>query len=84
MKKILLFAMGLAMSASTLAEETEKVETTIAGDIVSSYIWRGLDAGSTAVQPTLGIGYKGLSLTAWGSYGLTNPDDTKEFDLTPG
>ena len=70
MKKILLFAMGLAMSASTLAEETEKVETTIAGDIVSSYIWRGLDAGSTAVQPTLGIGYKGLSLTAWGSYGL--------------
>ena len=84
MKKILLFAMGLAMSASTLAEETEKVETTIAGDIVSSYIWRGLDAGSTAVQPTLGIGYKGLSLTAWGSYGLTNPDDTKEFDLTLG
>ena len=84
MKKILLFAMGLAMSASTLAEETEKVETTIAGDIVSSYIWRGLDAGSTAVQPTIGIGYKGLSLTAWGSYGLTNPDDTKEFDLTLG
>ena len=38
MKKILLFAMGLAMSASTLAEETDKVETTIAGDIVSSYI----------------------------------------------
>ena len=84
MKKILLFAMGLAMSASTLAEETEKVETTIAGDIVSSYIWRGLDAGSTAIQPTLGIGYKGLSLTAWGSYGLTNPDDIKEFDLTLG
>ena len=84
MKKIIMFAMGLAMSASTLAEETEKVETTISGDIVSSYIWRGLDAGSTAVQPTLGIGYKGLSLTAWGSYGLTNPDDTKEFDLTLG
>ena len=35
-----------------------------------------------AVQPTLGIGYKGLSLTAWGSYGLTNSDDVKEFDLT--
>jgi hypothetical protein len=34
------------------------------------------------VQPTLGVGYKGLSLTAWGSYGLSNKDDVKEFDLT--
>ena len=37
-----------------------------------------------AVQPTLGVGYKGLGLTAWGSYGLTNSDDVKEFDLTLG
>ena len=82
MKKILLFAMGLAMSASTLAQETEKVETTVAADFVSSYIWRGQDLGSAAIQPTLGIGYKGLSLSAWGSYGLADPSDTKEFDLT--
>jgi hypothetical protein len=30
----------------------------------------------------LGVGYKGLSLTAWGSVGLTDASDTKEFDLT--
>ena len=80
MKKIVIFAMGLVASATTLAQE--KVETTISGDIVSSYIWRGQDLGSVAVQPTLGVGYKGLSLTAWGSYGLVNTADTKEFDLT--
>ena len=80
MKKIVLFAMGLVASATTLAQE--KVETTISGDIVSSYIWRGQDLGSAAVQPTLGVGYKGLSLTAWGSYALVNTADTKEFDLT--
>ena len=40
--------------------------------------------GGAALQPTLGVGYKGLSLTAWGSYGLVNPADTKEFDLTLG
>ena len=79
MKKIVLFAMGLVLSATTRAQE---IETTIRGDIVSSYILRGQDLGSVAVQPTFGVGYKGLSLTAWGSYGLTNPDDTKEFDLT--
>ena len=80
MKKIVLLAMGLVMSMTTLAQD--EVETTVAADVVSSYIWRGLDCGNVAVQPTLGIGYKGLSLSAWGSYGLTDPDDVKEFDLT--
>ena len=70
----------MAMSMTTFAQD--EVETTISADVVSSYIWRGQDLGSTAVQPTLGVAYKGLSLTAWGSYGLVNPADTKEFDLT--
>ena len=74
--------MGLAMSMTTLAQE--EIETTVATDVVSSYIWRGQDLGSTAVQPTLGVAYKGLSLTAWGSYGIADPADTKEFDLTLG
>ena len=82
MKKIVLLAMGLVVSATTLAQEKEKVETTIAADVVSQYVWRGLEAGSVSWQPTLGIGYKGLSLSAWGSVGLTDPADTKEFDLT--
>lgn len=82
MKKIVFTAMGLVISLATLAQE--KVETTIGGDVVSSYIWRGQDLGDVSLQPTLGIGYKGLSLTAWGSVGLSNPSDTKEFDLTLG
>ena len=80
MKKIVLLAMGIGMSITTLAQN--KVETTIAADFVSSYIWRGQDLGSAAVQPTLGVGFKGLSLTAWGSYGLANASDAKELDLT--
>ena len=74
--------MGLVLGGTTLAQNEEKVETIISGDIVSSYIWRGQDLGSAAIQPTLGVGYKGLSLTAWGSYGLVNSDDVKELDLT--
>ena len=80
MKKIVLMAMMIATGMSATAQD--EVETTVATDVVSSYIWRGQDLGSTAVQPTLGIGYKGFSLSAWGSYGLVNPADTKEFDLT--
>ena len=80
MKKIVLFAMGLVLSCTALAQD--EIETTISGDIVSQYIWRGQDLGNAAIQPTLGIAYKGLSLSAWGSYGITNADDTKELDLT--
>ena len=80
MKKIVLFAMGLVMGMTALAQD--KVEATISGDLVSNYIWRGQDCGDVSIQPTLGVSYKGLSLTAWGSVGLSNSDDTKELDLT--
>ena len=80
MKKIVLFAMGLVMSMTTFAQD--EIEATISGDIVSQYIWRGQELGGVSLQPTLGLAYKGLSLSAWGNVGLANPDDTKELDLT--
>lgn len=79
MKKIVIIAMGLVASATALAQD--KLEATIAADFVSQYIWRGLDCGHVSVQPTLGIAYKGFSLSAWGSVGFKS-EDTKEFDLT--
>ena len=80
MKKRFVLAMMLVASATAFAQD--EIETIMSGDIVSSYIWRGQDLGSAAIQPTLGVAYKGLSLSAWGSYGLTDPADTKELDLT--
>lgn len=81
MKKVGALALGLiAFAPAAMAQD--KVETTIAADVVSQYYWRGQDLGSISLQPTLGIGYKGLSLTAWGSVGISEPSDTKEFDLT--
>lgn len=83
-------AKGLALAVLMLAASTtavnaqDEVETTVSADVVSSYIWRGQNCGNAAIQPTLGIGYKGLSLTAWGSYGIVNSSDTKEFDITLG
>lgn len=76
--------MVVLMSTAATAQENGKVETVIAADVVNQYIWRGLDAGNVSLQPTLGVAWKGLSLTAWGSVGLTESSDTKEFDLTLG
>lgn len=64
------------------ATAQEKVETDITADIVSQYIWRGQDLGHVSVQPTLGLSWRGFSLSAWGSVGLTDSNDTRELDLT--
>lgn len=60
-----------------------EVETQTGMDLVSGYIWRGQELGTFSIQPSLSVGYKGLSLSGWGSVGV-NGTDTKEFDLTLG
>ena len=74
----------ILLCGATMAREAQEISTTIGSDIVSSYIWRGQDLGGVSLQPTLGLEYKGISLSAWGSVGLADPADTKEFDITLG
>lgn len=71
----------LAMAIPAAAQD--KVEVNVGADVVSGYIWRGQDLGNAGIQPTLSVGYRGFSLTAWGSAGFSK-EDTKEFDLTLG
>ncbi len=77
----LLAMASLILTMPTIAQE--KVEVNVGADVVSSYIWRGQDLSNVSIQPTLSIGYKGFTLTGWGSTGLSRKD-TKEFDLTLG
>ena len=70
------------LAAMSAANAQDKVEATIQADVVSQYLWRGQELGQVSLQPSLGLSYKGLSLTAWGSVGLSEPGDTKELDLT--
>ena len=82
-KGLLLVATLLMTATAVEAQESENdFETTISADIVSQYIWRGQELGSVSFQPTLGIEYKGLSVSAWGNVGLSDAADTKERDLT--
>ena len=82
MKRFETIMLALLLTGAVTAEAQERVETTLGGDIVSSYVWRGMGLGGVSLQPSLGVGYKGLSLSAWGSVGLSDPTDTKELDLT--
>ena len=81
MKRFIIIALSVVGMATAGAQEEKKVSATLGADLVSQYIWRGQDLGNVSLQPTLGVAWKGLSLTAWGSVGF-DKDDTKELDFT--
>lgn len=81
--KVKRFLMPVLLAMAIPAAAQDKVEVNVGADVVSGYIWRGQDLGNASIQPTLSVGYRGFSLTAWGSAGFSR-EDTKEFDLTLG
>ena len=86
MRKTMMAAVAVAIAGMACAEKVqagEKVEASVGADLVSRYVWRGQDLGGVSVQPTIELGWNGLSLSAWGSVGFTR-EDTEEIDLTLG
>ena len=79
--------MGIAAvmltAGAAVASAQDRVDASASADFVSQYVWRGQDLGGISVQPSLGLSWRGLSLTAWGNVGFDS-GDTKELDLTLG
>lgn len=72
MKKIFLILFILSMG-SVLLFSQEKITVKAGGDLVSRYVWRGLDFGNAPnLQPSLSASYSGFTLGIWGSYSLSN------------
>ena len=84
MKKLLtILALAFALSWSLPASAQE---FSFGADIVSRYVWRGVDFGESAsVQPALTFSSGGLEIGTWASY-ATNPGsaDANEHDLWIG
>ena len=83
-KIIIASILGAAVTFSSAASAQEKVTVNGNIDLVNNYVWRGMDQNSGfSVQPTLGLSYKGLYLSAWGSQSLTNnaDRDVQELDI---
>ncbi len=52
-------------------------------DFVSDYVWRGAyQSSGVSVQPSLTLGYAGISLNVWGNQSVTK--EAKEFDINLG
>lgn len=89
MKSVMMIIVVLAASFSTVkAQDNEgKLNFNVQGDLVSSYIWRGMYQTGASFQPTLGLSVGGFSFTAWGStdfdgYQASEGLANKEIDLT--
>lgn len=80
MRKYTLLFVMLLQSMGMMAQDS--VQVTLEADFVSLYIWRGQDLGHVSVQPTLGVSYKGLSLSVFGNAGISDHHDSYEVDVT--
>jgi len=80
-KRIFMIVTMLLASNSGIRAQNQ-VECHLKADFVSNYIWRGQDLGHVSLQPELSVAWKGLSLAAWGSVGLSHSNDAREIDLT--
>lgn len=82
MKKtgLLLLPLLLLPGVFNAARAQDQVKPQLSVDFVSSYVWRGMHLGKAAVQPTLGLEWKGLEFSVWGNAGLV--EHMGELDLT--
>jgi hypothetical protein len=80
MKKLILLALTAILLLPTTATAQDKFEASLSGDLVSRYMWRGINMAGVSLQPEVCIAWKGLSLKASASTGFER-DDLQDIDL---
>jgi len=74
---LLLITFMVASLFSTVS--AQKLSINAGGDLVSRYIWRGMDINNQSnIQPYISLSYSGLQFGFWGSYGLNHLNSTDE------
>lgn len=83
MRKI--FALALAAITLLPAQVSAQDEFTasVSGSLVSRYMWRGIDMAGPSIQPSLTLGWKGLSLDVGGNIPF-DKEDVRDIDVTLG
>ena len=75
-KNTILALMVIGMMCFWGSMNANAQQLNVQGDLVSSYVWRGMYQTGASIQPTLGFSVGNFSLTAWGS---TDFDGTSGF-----
>lgn len=81
---IIVFSIALGMlliSPCAVHAQEKESPISIGADIVSRYVWRGIDYGaSPSIQPYIEAGIGDFAIGAWGAY-TTNLPGVQEMDL---
>ena len=83
MKKIILLAIAALSLLPSSVKAQETFEASLSADLVSRYMWRGLDMAGISLQPNVSVAWQGLSLAANASTGFEK-DDLQDLDVTLG
>ena len=76
---LLMFNYSIAQEESVKNNEPNDSEFIVGTDLVSRYMWRGLDLGSApAIQPSFSWNKGGFSVGTWGSYSLKGSQSINE------
>lgn len=80
-RKIQLFSTTVVVAALSLSAANAQVS--FGADVVSRYIWRGIDFGeSVSIQPALSFSTGGFEMGSWASYAISPlSSDVNEHDL---
>jgi hypothetical protein len=73
----------ITVKPASAQQDTCKGKLDISADLMSRYVWRGLNLGGTSpsFQPCMEFSYKNLTLGAWGAYSFSNAITSQEADL---
>jgi hypothetical protein len=79
----LMFWLSCSYTTVSAQENTSKSKLDLSADIMSRYIWRGLNLGgsSPSVQPNLEYSCGNLAIGAWGAYSFNPAITNQEVDL---
>lgn len=87
--KRMVCAMVCVLGWTAIAADEPSLSTSVSTSFMSKYIWRGqLLNDDYVIQPSVGLGYGGLSASLWGNADMTDYHDTDweftEYDWTVG
>lgn len=81
MKLMVLVAGMMFAPASMNAQESAEVEAQV--DLVSNYLWRGMQKGGISLQPSAKVKWQGAYVKMFGSKGFADGDE-EELDFSLG
>ena len=80
---------AFAEEVETPKEEKKEIGLSleVGADLVSSYLWRGMNLGGISIQPSVTLDWKGLYVSGWANIGADNwtfENINPELDITIG